>query len=229
MNGKNNCSGCFFAVPYFRIRTLAFSPDGQILASAGEDTTILLWDVMGRTTGSKPQEVERAASLQSSWEDLARLDAPRAYEAICRLIRTPDQAVPFLRGQLRPVPRPDPKRLAQLVQDLDSDTFTVRENASEELGKLQEAAAAILKETLRGRPSREVQRRVEELLGNLQGLSSPQQLQAYRALEVLEHVGGEEARRLLAKLAEGAPEARLTREAKSSLQRLSRRPMRLPD
>ena len=38
-----------------------------------------------------------------------------------------------------------------------------------------------------------------------------------------EHLGTPEARRLLERLAEGAPEVRLTREARASLERLARR------
>ena len=44
-----------------------------------------------------------------------------------------------------------------------------------------------------------------------------------RAVEVLERIGTPEARQVLAKLADGAPEARLTQEAKASLQRLAKR------
>ncbi len=49
-----------------------------------------------------------------------------------------------------------------------------------------------------------------------------------RALEVLEHIGTAEARSLLEDLAKGVPEARLTREAKASLTRLAKRPVRKP-
>jgi hypothetical protein len=45
-----------------------------------------------------------------------------------------------------------------------------------------------------------------------------------RCVEVLEDAGTPAARRLLARLAEGSPQARLTREAKASLQRLAKRP-----
>jgi hypothetical protein len=41
-----------------------------------------------------------------------------------------------------------------------------------------------------------------------------------RAVEVLERIGNAEARRVLEALAKGAPEARLTREARTSLERL---------
>jgi len=44
-----------------------------------------------------------------------------------------------------------------------------------------------------------------------------------RALEVLEQVGTPEARQVLTTLATGAPHARLTREAKAALDRLSKR------
>jgi hypothetical protein len=44
-----------------------------------------------------------------------------------------------------------------------------------------------------------------------------------RALEVLEHIATPEAQQVLKTLATGAPEARLTQEAKASLARLARR------
>jgi hypothetical protein len=39
-------------------------------------------------------------------------------------------------------------------------------------------------------------------------------------MEVLEHIGGAEARALLEEIAKGAPEAALTQEAKAALKRL---------
>ena len=43
-----------------------------------------------------------------------------------------------------------------------------------------------------------------------------------RCIEVLEHIGSEDARRLLGELSKGAEGAKLTRDAKAALDRLSR-------
>jgi hypothetical protein len=75
-----------------------------------------------------------------------------------------------------------------------------------------------------GQPSAEARRRVEELLARLkQGEPTGEALRAIRAVEVLEHIGGPEARAVLEALAKGAPEAHLTRDAKPSLERLAKR------
>ncbi len=65
---------------------------------------------------------------------------------------------------------------------------------------------------------------MKDLLAKLDkpGLCSVE-LAGLRAVEVLEYVGTFEARQLLAELAKEAKDARLTREAKASLQRLKRR------
>ena len=50
-------------------------------------------------------------------------------------------------------------------------------------------------------------------------------LQAVRAIEVLEHIGTAQAHQILNTLAQGMPEARVTRETKAALERLrSNRP-----
>ena len=50
-------------------------------------------------------------------------------------------------------------------------------------------------------------------------------LRGLRALHALEQIGTPDAQEQLRKLAGGAPEARLTREAKASLDRLAKRPL----
>jgi hypothetical protein len=52
---------------------------------------------------------------------------------------------------------------------------------------------------------------------------APELRRQVRAVEVLERVGGADARRVLEALARGAPEARLTQEAKAALARFAAR------
>jgi hypothetical protein len=70
----------------------------------------------------------------------------------------------------------------------------------------------------------EVRRRIELLLEKHDRATlAPERVREVRALEILEQVGTPEARELLEKLTKGASEARLTREAKASVERLAKR------
>jgi WD40 repeat protein len=207
------------------IKCLAFSADGKTLASGSWDTTALVWDVSGllEREGKQPRELE-AGQLETLWTDLAGDDAAEAYQAIQKLAAAPRQSVPFLKAHLRPVPVVGPKQIAALLADLDNDDFTVREQASAELGKLGEVVGPALRKALEGKPSPEARRRMEALLHKLRKVSpTPERLRELRALEVLEQVGGAEVVQTLEALARGMPEARLTQEAKASLRRLDRR------
>jgi hypothetical protein len=82
---------------------------------------------------------------------------------------------------------------------------------------------ALRKAKKKGGISVEQARRIDQLLAKLAGpVPGPEQLRAIRATAVLEQSGGPEARRILVKLADGAEGARLTREAKATLERLPR-------
>jgi hypothetical protein len=187
------------------INSLAFSPDGRLLATASEDTTVLVWDVAAAPRPQPPATLS-AKDLQALWADLGGDDASRAYRAIYALAAVPGASVPFLRQRLRPVPVPDPGRIARLVADLDSGQFSVRKQASLELEKLGVLAERALREKLAAGPSLEVRRRIEPLLRKLDPLNvTGEQLQALRAVEVLESAGRAEAETLLEALAQGAP------------------------
>jgi WD40 repeat protein len=205
--------------------SLAFSPDGRLLASGSLDYTALVWDVTGRcpdgnwsTRDASPGEVERL------WSDLASVDGPRAHRAVWEMTAADRLAVPFLAGRLKPVAPVEAERQARLIGDLDSDQFAVRRQAEKELEQLGELVEPALRRALAGKPSPEVRRLLEALLADVSARTwSPEQLRVLRAMEVLEHVATAEARRVLQSVAEGAPQARLTQEAKASLERLSRR------
>ena len=61
----------------------------------------------------------------------------------------------------------------ELIANLDSDRFSVREEARKELAGLGELAEGALRKTLTGNPSLAVRRQVEELLTTLGGTISP--------------------------------------------------------
>jgi WD40 repeat protein len=171
----------------------------------------------------------KADRLEALWADLASPDAARAYQAILALTAAPARSVPLLKARLRPVPTPDPKRLARLLKDLQSPRFAVREKAMTELARLGELAEPALRKAAGEGAPLEFRRRVDQLLDKLQGVvTQPKQLRTLRAVEVLEHVGTPEAREVLRKLATGAPGSRITQEAQSSLERLRRRPPAAP-
>jgi WD40 repeat protein len=202
---------------------VAFSPDGQTLVTSGSDTTLLVWD-MPTVLHKAPDPAPSALELAALWEQLASADATKAYEALCRLQRHPGEAVNLVKTHLKAVPTPDGKRIAGLVTDLAHARYAARHKASQELARLGELAEPALRQALHGDPPLELCRRIELLLSKLDGpVTRPEQLQALRATELLERLGTAPARDLLIRLADGWRDARLTREARAALERLSKR------
>jgi WD40 repeat protein len=200
---------------------LAFAPDGRVLVTVGEDTTLLVWPVVPPSRSDRSEM--RAAEL---WDDLTGEDAGRAYRTVRALAEGGEQAVRLIKDRVRPVPPPDPQRVARLLAELDDDRFAVRERATRELEKLGELAAPAMREAVRSLPSPESRRRATQLLAKVDAgalQATPDSIRAVRAVEVLEHIGTPAGRSVLESLAGGAPGARLTEEAKASLGRLARR------
>ena len=113
--------------------------------------------------------------------------------------------------------------MTRLIAGLDSDVFSVREQAREELEKLGSLAEAPLRKALGGTTSTERQRRLDGLLEMLEGpVTRPEQARALRCVELLERVGTAEARTILEELGHGASSDRQTREARAALERLAR-------
>jgi hypothetical protein len=202
---------------------LAFAPDGRSLAIGLQDTTIVIWDMMPAVReASRPLSAEKQDRL---WAALASDDAPAAFTASGQLIARPTEALPLLRARLCPVVALPPERVKRFLMDLDSANFEQREAASRQLADLGERAEPALREALGKNPSLELRRRIDHLLSLLtpEFVHDPETLRGIRAVHVLEQIGTPEARKVLEGLVGGAASARLTREAKTALGRMTSR------
>jgi hypothetical protein len=204
------------------VTSLAFSPDGSRLVSGLSDSTLLVWDVADVRAARKAGALSESEAARA-WSDLGA-DARRALAARADLADSPERALPLFKKHLTAASPPDAQRVRQLLADLDSEIFAVREKAQKELSAMGELAAPHLEQALTGELPPEARRRIQALRDKLQGpVTQSEALRALRAVAVLEEIATQEANQLLEKLASGFPDARLTREAKAALERLNRR------
>jgi len=206
-------------------QTLVFAPDGRTLATGHQDGSILLWQVPQPADDPKPiTQTER----ESLWADLGSDSPTKARAAVEWLARSPDTAVALLTARFRPAATPADAALAALLKDLDSDLFARREEADRKLREHGAKAEPALRRVLAGNPPLEMKRRIERILEAIPPpvLRLPltgETLRGVRAIEVLERSGTHEARQHLRAWAEQTRDLRLTVEARTALERTSRR------
>ncbi len=181
------------------ILSVAVSPDGRKVLSCGYDGQAYLWDLR-----PSPATLPRK-KLPALWDDLASEDARRAYIAIWSLLDMPNESLPFLRENLKPVPVAE--RIQKWIADLDSETFATRQAAAQALTKVGDQVQVPIQKALKASPSLETRRRLEQVLKSLPDVPGPECIRTIRAIMVLERMDTSEARGVLEALAGGAPGA----------------------
>ncbi len=140
----------------YRFAMMALVLSGAILCAASADAP-----------GKKSDKPASTARLEQLWSDLASSDESKSSRALLALAANPKESVPLLRERLRPV-RVQAKRVAKLLEQLDSDSFEEREAAYQELEYLGKYVKADLEKAANGKPSPEVKKRVERLLKQIE-------------------------------------------------------------
>jgi hypothetical protein len=207
------------------VGAVEFSTDGRTLISGSQDSSILAWDVtaLARREGRAERRMS-ADEARKKWDELREPDAARAYRAMWDLVAAGDSAVEFLRGQLHPAVAVDPQQLARWIRDLDHPQYAARERATASLAQVADQAESALRAALVRTTSAEVRQRIRRILDTGSEVEpSPDRLREARAVEALELSASPAAGRFLTHLAEGAPEATLTRDAAASLKRFQAR------
>jgi predicted NACHT family NTPase len=203
------------------VKSVAFSGDGKRLVSGSADTTVLIWDTDGLVSHTAPVATLAADAI---WANLASPDAKTGFAAIGSLRANPADAVTFLRERLEVPAAQSNQIVAGLLKQLDSPQFAEREKAQKKLTSIVQSFmfATELAEAMKGNLSEEVRARLDQVLISLNTIS-PERLRYIRACEALEGIATSDALKVLQTWSAGPDKARLTIEAKESLQRLGAR------
>jgi hypothetical protein len=170
--------------------------------------------------------VPTAQQPDAVWNDWILHDeegAKKARAGIRTLVASPQVAMPFLKERVKPVLPADAKHIEQSIANLDSSNFQAREQASKMLEAFGVLALPAIEKKLGGKPSLEVQQRLEGLREKINDQAmTAAELRGVRAIETLALIGTPEAKAVLQDLAKGGEGALLTEQAKLALARLNR-------
>jgi hypothetical protein len=197
-----------------RVEALRFLPDGRLL-SFGRDNRLVTWNPAA-ALGAKGQFAPAPSpdELVRLWDDLGSDDLGQRNRAKLTLAMS-QGAADALRGRVHAVPPVDSKRITALVAQLASEDYNERRRAAAELRKFGDLALPALRAAERTEIS-------GALITNLEAdFPTAEQQRCLEAVEILELIGGEDARTVLAELAKGAAESSLSERAGQALQRVT--------
>jgi RNA polymerase sigma factor (sigma-70 family) len=208
------------------VHALALSPDGTVAAVAFDDNKSLhLFNSAGRQLTHLGAPVEMSAKdLEALWSDMANHDYAAAEAAWQKLGAAGDNAIVFLRKEIRKaaVPNADMKSIQQKVAALDATNFAAREAAVKELIEVGELAVLPLQQLLEKPPSPEAATRAELALKKLtKTQSTPERRRVLEGIDLLEQLHTAQAIELLREIERDALIAQIQAAARHALVRIA--------
>jgi len=182
---------------------------------------VSLWD-LHNPTGRRESELTKTDAIRCI-KQLDDIRAVVASEGMRALAANPPLAIGLLRQSLHAAPKPDANQVARWIADLDADDFDTREKAEHRLREYDAAIRTQLESAQVKPRSNDAAMRLRALWDGLNDPARPARLRVLRSVELFEYFATQEARAALETLADGAPGAVSTEEAKASLRRLQRR------
>jgi WD40 repeat protein len=203
------------------VNALAFSPDGKFITAGYDDGTALVWDVHYQKSFAELT----AKTMESMWKTLAEPEAAEAFQCICRFRASPEKSIAFLDKELQQLIKADVAHIDALIRQLDDDRFAIREKATKELiriGSLARPAVERASQSTSQEVSMRAKRILEAIDKGVPAVSFPDDLRSSRALEILEAIGDDAAKKLLRSIRDSQLDTPLTKEAKAALGRLEK-------
>jgi hypothetical protein len=145
-------------------------------------------------------------------------DSRKSFTALWSLAQKPDKVFPLIEKVVQPITSIKEETFQQLIRNLESNRFVLREIASAELVKLGGAVRPRLEKLLKQEPTEDFRTRIEEILKSMDG-NNNERVNRLRCLELLERINSPEAKKFVEKLAIGDLEAEITIESKKILSR----------
>lgn len=201
------------------VSCLEFSSDGTRLLTGSKDCTALVWDLSEFTKARKPKNLT-PAELDSLWKELASDDAKLAYRAIISLRDSGPQAIELIRARFKPQAI-DLKEIERQIAALGSKEKATGDRAQAALQRIAPQIEPLLDDTFAKQLSPEARGRIEQSLKGITCLeTSPERLRELRSIEVLEGVGGDNARALLESYLQSTAHTRLGLEIRQTIERM---------
>jgi len=212
-----------YSTGFGSITRLGIFPDGTKALSAGAEETVTLWDLTGR----HGKEAPKPAELLTAWAVLDSLEGATGVPAARTLMAGGSKSLPTITTGLEETFGAH-KNLVKWAKDLASDEFDDREAATKALREAGFRALPFVQAAAANIESPEAKKRAAEIITYLtaKGFVVPPHglagdtLRLFRSVQVLEALGGAEAKSLLTRIADvaGAPGD----EAKAALKRMGK-------